>query len=111
MSAKTDAFSALADPTRRTVLDLLRRSDSLTAGEIAARFPQISRPAVSKHLGVLRDAGLVRARQHGREWHYELDARPLGELYRQWLSLFEPLWDASLKQLKDQVERPGRRGS
>jgi DNA-binding transcriptional ArsR family regulator len=111
VSVNTDAFSALADPTRRAVLDLLRRSRSLTAGQIAAEFPHISRPAVSKHLGVLRDAGLVRARQQGREWHYQLDARPLGELYDEWLSLFAPLWDTSLKQLKDQVEGSGPRPS
>ena len=105
MSARQDAFSALADPTRRAVLDLLRRNRSLTAGEIAAEFPHISRPAVSKHLGVLRDAGLVRVREEGREWHYRLDAQPLAELYENWLSRFAPLWDARLEQLKHQVER------
>jgi DNA-binding transcriptional ArsR family regulator len=114
VSAHRDAFSALADPTRRAVLDLLRRTSSLTAGEIAAEFPNISRPAVSKHLGVLRDAGLVHVREQGREWHYQLDARPLAEIYENWLRLFAPLWDASLEQLKNQVERstrpiPGKR--
>ena len=111
MSSETDAYSALADPTRRAVLDLLRSSSSLTAGEIAAEFPHISRPAVSKHLGVLRDAGLVRVRRDGREWHYELDAGPLRRLYEDWLSLFAPLWDASLQRLKDRVEQSGSRRS
>ena len=106
MSVHKDAFSALADPTRRAILDLLRRTSSLTAGEIAAEFPQISRPAVSKHLGVLRDAGLVQVREQGREWHYQLDARPLADLYESWLSQFVPLWDVSLQQLKDRAERP-----
>ena len=105
MSARRDAFSALADPTRRAVLDLLRRNTSRTAGEIAAEFPHISRPAVSKHLAVLRDAGLVRVREAGREWHYELDAQPLADLYESWLSRFAPLWDTSLEQLKKQAER------
>jgi DNA-binding transcriptional ArsR family regulator len=106
VSAHKDVFSALADPTRRAVLDLLRRTSSLTAGEIAPEFPNISRPAVSKHLGVLRDAGLVRVREHGREWHYQLDVRPLAALYENWLSLFAPLWHRSLEQLKNRVERP-----
>ncbi|MCH7896832.1 MAG: helix-turn-helix transcriptional regulator, partial [candidate division NC10 bacterium] len=61
MSKPQDPFAALADPTRRSILELLRERASLTAGEIAARFPQISRAAVSKHLRVLRRARLVKA--------------------------------------------------
>ena len=64
----------------------------------------MSRAAVSKHLRVLRRARLVKARQRGREWHYSLDAAPLGELYRSWLSSFAPHWEESLKRLKRQVE-------
>ena len=104
MSRRKDTFAALADPTRRAVLDLLRERRSLTAGEIAARFPQISRAAVSKHLGVLRRARLVKARQRGREWHYRLDPRPLQAMYREWLSSFAPYWEESLQRLKQQVE-------
>ena len=51
------------------------------------------------------EARLVRVREEGREWHYQLDAQPLAELYENWLSRFAPLWDARLAQLKDQVER------
>ena len=104
MSRRKDAFAALADPTRRAILDLLRERAPLNAGEIAAQFPTISRAAVSKHLKVLRQARLVRARERGREWHYSLDPRPLADIYRVWLSSFAPLWEESLDQLKRQVE-------
>jgi DNA-binding transcriptional ArsR family regulator len=108
VSKRRDAFVAVADPTRRAILDLLRQRSTLTAGEIAARFSNISRPAVSKHLGVLRDVGLVEVREDGREWHYTLNPLPLAEIYSAWLSSFAPLWDASLRQLKRRAEsRPG----
>ena len=104
MSKRRDPFAALGDATRRAILDLLRANDTLTAGEIAARFPSISRAAVSKHLRVLRESGLVRAREEGREWRYSLDADALGKLYVQWLSNFAPLWEQSLERLRRQVE-------
>ncbi len=101
---RRDAFGALADPTRRAILDLLREHPALNAGEIAARFPRISRAAVSKHLRVLRQARLVKARERGREWHYTLDARPLAEVYLEWLDRFAPYWDESLQRLKQRAE-------
>jgi DNA-binding transcriptional ArsR family regulator len=104
--ARNDAFAAIADPTRRAILDLLRQQRSLNAGQIAAQFPRISRPAVSKHLGVLRQAGLVRALERGREWHYTLDPVPLGQIYTDWLASFAPLWETSLEQLRRQAEQP-----
>ena len=99
-----DPFGAIADPTRRSILDLLRERPSLTAGEIAGRFPRVSRAAVSKHLRVLRQARLVRARERGREWHYSLDPRPLAAIYREWFGRFAPYWEESLKRLKRRVE-------
>ena len=71
---------------------------------MAAHFPQVSRAAVSKHLRMLREARLVRARERGREWHYSLDARPLGTVYREWLESFAPYWEESLGRLKGKVE-------
>jgi len=97
-------FAALADPTRRAILDLLREHASLTAGQIAARFPSLSRPAVSKHLGVLRRASLVRSRERGRENHYTLDALPLREVQLAWLEQFAPHWEQSLERLKRLAE-------
>jgi DNA-binding transcriptional ArsR family regulator len=108
-SSSPDAvFSALSDGTRRGILDLLREQGTLTAGEIAARFPAISRPAVSKHLRVLRSATLVRAEERGREWHYRLDARPLGAVQREWLDAFAPYWEESLRRLKRESEADRR---
>jgi DNA-binding transcriptional ArsR family regulator len=109
-SASRDVFSALADPTRRAILDLLREQPELTAGTLATAFPQMSRPAVSKHLGVLREAGLVRVREEGREWFYALDPAPLAAAHREWWDRFVPLWDERLARLKRNAERsPVRR--
>jgi DNA-binding transcriptional ArsR family regulator len=106
-SSVTDhVFAALGDSTRRGILELLREHRSLTAGEIATRFPSISRPAVSKHLRVLRTAQLVRAHERGRENHYTLDARPLGHVQREWLDAFAPHWEDSLRRLKIAAEQP-----
>jgi len=104
VSARRDAFGAIADPTRRGVLDLLADRATMTAGEIADEFPEMSRPAVSKHLRVLRDAGLVHVHKDGRELYYELDVLPLAQIYRRWLARFEPMWDESLARLKTNVE-------
>ena len=104
MSKRRDPFAALGDPTRRSILDLLRVRDTATAGEIAAQFPSVTRAAVSKHLRVLRESGLVHAREQGREWHYALNAAALGEMYVHWLSNFAPLWEESLQRLKRQAE-------
>jgi DNA-binding transcriptional ArsR family regulator len=99
-------FDALADPTRRRILDLLRGRAVMTAGEIAAEFPRISRPAVSRHLRVLRDARLVVATDHGREVHYRLDPEPLRVIQERYLAAFEPMWDTALRRLKRIVESP-----
>ena len=76
----------------------------MTAGEIADEFPEMSRPAVSKHLRILREAGLVSVLREGREQRYALDVQPLAEMYARWLSRFAPLFDESLVRLKRQVE-------
>ena len=109
MSRDRDAFAALADPTRRRILELLRDERSLAAGDIAQRFPKISRVAVSKHLRVLREAKLVRSRKAGRERHYTLDPKPLATIYREWLERFAPVMEASLAELKRRVEREPER--
>jgi DNA-binding transcriptional ArsR family regulator len=114
-ATSADAFEALADPTRRGILELLRRREVCTAGEISAAFPGISRPAVSRHLRVLREAGLVLADEVGREWHYRLNVAALARVHRDWFARFAPLWDESLAALKDQAEgadaRRHRRGA
>jgi DNA-binding transcriptional ArsR family regulator len=94
-------FSALADPTRRAVLDLLRRG-SLPAGRIAQAFP-VSRPAVSKHLRLLRRAHLVEERRHGRHRVYQLNPGPLLAVDA-WLNHYRAFWQANLTSLKAFVE-------
>lgn len=95
------AFSALADPTRRAVLDLLRRG-SLPAGQIAQAFP-VSRPAISKHLRLLRRADLVRERREGRRRLYQLNPGPL-KAVDSWLNQYRVFWQMTLADLKAFVE-------
>src|SRR6185437_783266 len=101
ISVAEPVFGALADPTRRAVLDLLRRG-SLPAGQIARAFP-VSRPAVSKHLRLLRRARLVRERRRGRQRVYELTPGPLRAV-DSWLGHYRAFWQASLETLKEFVE-------
>src|ERR1700733_5851019 len=95
------AFSALADPTRRAVLDLLREG-SQPAGQIASAFP-ISRPAISKHLRHLRKAHLVEERREGRHRFYQLNPEPL-KAVDSWLEQYRVFWQTSLTNLKTFVE-------
>lgn len=94
-------FSALADPTRRAVLDLLRRG-SQPAGQIARAFP-VSRPAISKHLRLLRRAHLVQERREGRHRFYQLNPEPL-KAVDSWLQHYRAFWSANLGSLKAFVE-------
>ena len=95
------AFHALADPTRRAVLDLLR-SGSQPAGQIARAFP-VSRPAISKHLRLLRRAHLVQERREGRHRFYRLNPEPL-KAVDSWLEQYRVFWQDNLASLKAFVE-------
>src|SRR6202051_2283176 len=94
-------FQALAAPPRRAVLDLLRRG-SQPAGEIAGAFP-ISRPAISKHLRLLRRAHLVREHREGRHRVYQLNPEPLRAV-DSWLAHYRTFWSADRARLKAFVE-------
>jgi DNA-binding transcriptional ArsR family regulator len=94
-------FSALAHPVRREVMFLLLGHDR-TAGAIADEF-EISRSAVSEHLGILRHANLVRESKSGRERIYSLNPEPLAEISN-WLKPFEIYWKARLSELAQQLE-------
>jgi DNA-binding transcriptional ArsR family regulator len=96
-----EAAAAIADPIRRRVLELVR-DEELPAGRLAAEFA-VSRPAVSRHLRVLREAGLVHERRAGRLRLYRADPRPLAEL-RSWL---ESYWDERLEALRTLAENDG----
>jgi DNA-binding transcriptional ArsR family regulator/uncharacterized protein YndB with AHSA1/START domain len=99
-------WRALADPTRRRILDLLRQRPLIT-GAIAAQFP-VSRIAVMRHLEVLSEAGLVTSRKRGRErWHY-LNAVPLQKLHRRWADPAAAGFASALLRLQDTVETEGR---
>ncbi|MFI7642052.1 ArsR/SmtB family transcription factor [Nonomuraea sp. NPDC049400] len=98
-------FTALASPARRELLRLLLDEGAQPAGRLAERF-DMSRPSVSEHLKVLRDAGLVAETRKGRERHYRLEAAPLMEI-RDWLSPYERFWReklADLTTLLDEME-------
>jgi DNA-binding transcriptional ArsR family regulator len=94
-------FSALADPTRRAVLDLLRKGRQ-PAGQIAQAFP-VSRPAISKHLRLLRRAHLVNEHREGRHRFYHLNPEPLRAV-DSWLEQYRTFWTTSLNNLKAFVE-------
>ena len=95
MAQSVSPFKAISDHTRRQILDLLHAQDRLAAGSIAEFFPEISRPAVSKHLAILRQADLVTIRRSGRKWIYSINPAPLRQV-EDWLSRYESLWEEHL---------------
>ena len=95
----TNAFAALAEPMRRTIVDRLAERP-LSVGELAAHLP-VTRPAVSQHLKVLKDAGLVRDRAEGARRVYSIDPAGLGAI-RQWLDRH---WERALEAYAEEVER------
>jgi DNA-binding transcriptional ArsR family regulator len=96
------AFEALADRTRRTIVELLAEGEQ-SAGELAAAF-ETSRPAISRHLRVLREHGLVSAREEGRRRVYALEPAPLAEL-DEWLSHYRSFWTNRLDALDVELRR------
>ena len=100
------ALEALADPTRRHIVELLAERER-DAGEIASHF-DVSRPAVSRHLRVLREHGLVRARSEAQRRIYSLDPAPLEEMDA-WLARYRGFWANRLNALDVQLRRTRRR--
>jgi DNA-binding transcriptional ArsR family regulator len=96
-----DVFRAIADPTRRAILDRLRAGPA-PVNALAADFQQ-SRPAISKHLGVLRQARLVSEQRAGRERLYQLEPRPLQQVAG-WIEGYRSFWQVSLENLKRYLE-------
>ena len=103
MSYQDTVFRALADPTRREILALLR-GGRRSVGDLAANF-HVSRPAISKHLRLLRDAGLVRDTPLGTARLCELNPEPLREIDA-WLESYKHFWSRNLRALKAHVEKP-----
>ncbi|HEX5438318.1 MAG TPA: metalloregulator ArsR/SmtB family transcription factor [Gemmatimonadaceae bacterium] len=105
---RTDPFQAIAHPARRAILGRLRQGEAPVA-ELAAHFA-ISRPAISRHLRVLRDARLVRQRRgrDGRQHVYRLTPQPLREV-AEWIQVYQEFWPANLASLKRHLESATRR--
>src|SRR5919202_3167419 len=97
------AFKALADPTRRAIFERLCRDGEQTVGALTARAG-VSQPAVSKHLGVLKQAGLARARHEGRQTHYSAQLGALAPLI-DWTSRMAGFWQSRFDHLKDLLKR------
>jgi DNA-binding transcriptional ArsR family regulator len=104
MRAAPDAlFKALGDPTRRALFERLTRDGELTVRALTDRA-EVSQPAVSKHLGVLKHAGLVRARHRGRETHYSARPQGLAPLI-DWMNFYTVFWHDRFKRLEDLLKR------
>jgi len=100
------AFEVLAEPSRRRILDLLR-DDERSVGELVDRLP-LSQPGVSRHLRVLRDAGLVNVRQEAQRRLYAVNPEPLAEIDA-WLAPYRRLWAEKLDALQDHLDERERR--
>src|SRR5271166_6164414 len=114
MNASPNAvFKALADPTRRGLFERLARDGELTVGALTERAG-VSQPAVSKHLGLLKRAGLVSQRHEGRETHYSARSRGIAPLV-DWLAVYGVFWRDKIDRLEgllkrmDQGQKPPRR--
>jgi DNA-binding transcriptional ArsR family regulator len=100
-----DVFGAISHPARRRMLDLLAEADR-SVNTIAGQF-RMSRPAVSQHLRILLDAGLVTEQRHGRERRYHLVPERLGPV-RKWLAHYERFWDDRLQRLQKRLAKKRR---
>jgi DNA-binding transcriptional ArsR family regulator len=106
-------WKALSDPTRRTILDVLRDRPRTTT-EIVEQFSRLSRFGVMKHLEVLRQAQLVSTREAGRQRVNSLNVVPIRQIYERWVGPFQELWSGELLGIKDMAETEssgGRRGA
>ena len=105
MAADLDqVWKALSDPTRRSILDILRNGPQTTTGIVEA-FPEMTRHAVMKHIDVLRDAGLIITREEGRRRINSLNPVPIRQIYERWMGPFSELWSSTLLRVKDDVEK------
>jgi DNA-binding transcriptional ArsR family regulator len=99
-------WKALADPTRRAILDLLRDGPRTTS-DIVAGFAHLSRFGVMKHLDVLKRCGLVVVRAEGRRRYNSLNAVPIRRIYERWVSRYEDFWADTLVRIKETAEDGG----
>ena len=102
-TAPNEVFSSLADPTRRVIFERLCRHGELTVGALTAESG-VSQPAVSKHLSVLKLAGLVRDRRDGRKTHYRAEPKGLAPLI-DWMGHYGAFWQSRFDRLEDLLNR------
>jgi DNA-binding transcriptional ArsR family regulator len=108
MSGELDhIWKALADETRRRILDCLRDGPKTTT-QLVEQFPSLSRFGVMKHIQVLRDAGLINTREEGRTSMNSLNAVPIRQIYERWVSKFAEHWATTLMGLKESLENNPR---
>lgn len=105
----TDVFNAIAEPRRRQIIDVLARRGALTVGTLVATLG-LPQPAVSKHLSVLRQVGVVAVTKRGQERVYNLEADELKAVH-DWVKGFEKLWSHQLDRIKQRAERRARESS
>jgi len=98
-----DVFRALADPTRRALLDSLFNRDGQTLNELCERFPEMTRFGVMKHLAVLADVNLVITARHGRTKRHYLNPVPIEQVANRWISKYAARFTAALVGLDEQV--------
>jgi DNA-binding transcriptional ArsR family regulator len=103
MATSAEVFTALADPTRRGLFERLSREGELTV-RLLTDNSGVSQPAVSKHLGVLKHAGLVRARHKGRQTHYTAHPHALAPLL-DWMRFYSRFWHERFDRLEDLLKR------
>lgn len=97
-----DPFAALADPTRRHIVEMLSRGGAMTAGRIADAFPS-ARPTISRHLRVLREAGLLSVRAVAQQRRYALAPRELAKA-EEWIARHRRFWEEGLSRLQRHLE-------
>lgn len=105
MSAEQTVFRALADPTRRALLDALFETDGQTVGQLVALFPDVTRFAVMKHLAVLEEADLVATQKVGREKRHHLNPVPIAQIADRWVSKYAQPFTRALLDLTNVAER------
>ncbi|HEY1684149.1 MAG TPA: metalloregulator ArsR/SmtB family transcription factor [Tepidisphaeraceae bacterium] len=106
MATTTDVFNAVAEPRRREIIDLLARKSGWSVTELVLNLG-MPQPTVSKHLGVLREVGLVSVDQKGKQRLYSLQPRELKPMY-DWVKYFEKFWDEHLQSIKVIAEQKAR---
>jgi DNA-binding transcriptional ArsR family regulator len=103
MGEDAEVFKALADPTRRAVLDALFERDGQTAGALCARFPEMTRFGVAKHLRILEEANLLTTARQGRTKLHFLNPVPIAQIAHRWISKYAAPYATALVELDQQI--------